>query len=124
MSCKATQSWKGKSTGAPNESVPHIICSPEESCWLAKIQVFRLAGWEILLLIEVLPGNYRLFLAFQPELAVETLRTTKKKKKTRSLSQRVVTNIRRLVKVIALAEKKPVLSGFCRIFSVVLDRGI
>ena len=45
-------------TGAPNESVPHIICSPEESCWLAKIQVFRLAGWEILLLIEVLPGNY------------------------------------------------------------------
>ena len=30
-----------KSTGAPNESVPHIICSPEESCWLAKIQVFR-----------------------------------------------------------------------------------
>ena len=28
-------------TGAPNESVPHIICSPEESCWLAKIQVFR-----------------------------------------------------------------------------------
>ena len=46
------------SAGAPNESVPHIICSPEESCWLAKIQVFRLAGWEILLLIEVLPGNY------------------------------------------------------------------
>ena len=44
--------------GALNESVPHIICSPEESCWLAKIQVFRLAGWEILLLIEVLPGNY------------------------------------------------------------------
>ena len=30
-----------KITGAPNESVPHIICSPEESCWLAKIQVFR-----------------------------------------------------------------------------------
>ena len=28
-------------TGAPNESVPHIICSLEESCWLAKIQVFR-----------------------------------------------------------------------------------
>ena len=28
-------------TGAPNESVPHITCSPEESCWLAKIQVFR-----------------------------------------------------------------------------------
>ena len=28
-------------TVAPNESVPHIICSPEESCWLAKIQVFR-----------------------------------------------------------------------------------
>ena len=55
-------------SGAPNESVPHIICSPEESCWLAKIQVFRLAGWEILLLIEV-------FIAFQPELAVETLKT-------------------------------------------------
>ena len=46
------------SAGAPNESVPHIICSPEESCWLAKIQVCRLAGWQILLLIEVLPGNY------------------------------------------------------------------
>ena len=61
--------------GAPNESVPHIICSPEESCWLAKIQVFRWVGWEILLLIEVLPGNYWLFLAFQPELAVETLKT-------------------------------------------------
>ena len=28
-------------SGAHNESVPHIICSPEESCWLAKIQVFR-----------------------------------------------------------------------------------
>ncbi|XP_068692843.1 uncharacterized protein [Montipora foliosa] len=25
-------------SGAPNESVPHIICSPEESCWLAKMQ--------------------------------------------------------------------------------------
>ena len=48
----------GVISGAPNESVPHIICSPEKSCWLAKIQVFRLAGWEILLLIEVFPGNY------------------------------------------------------------------
>ena len=28
-------------SGAPNESVPHIICSPEESCWLAEIQVCR-----------------------------------------------------------------------------------
>ena len=114
----STNKWIMSVSGAPNESVPHIICSPEESCWLAKIQVFRLAGWEILLLIEVLPGNYWLFLAFQPELAVETLkrlRTTKKKKKKRtpSLSQRVVTNIRRLVRVIALAEKTcfvPVLS--------------
>ena len=62
-------------SGAPNESVPHIICSAEESCWLAKIQVFRWAGSEILLLIEVLPGNYWLFLTFQPELAVDTLKT-------------------------------------------------
>ena len=67
--------WLGLHSGAPNESVPHVICSPEEPCWLAKIQVFRWAGWEILLLIEVLPGNYWLFLAFQPELALETLKT-------------------------------------------------
>ena len=35
------QQIRVRETGAPNESVPHIICSPEESCWLAKIQVFR-----------------------------------------------------------------------------------
>ena len=53
-----TESLDSEDAGAPNESVRHIICSPKESCWLAKIQVFRLAGCEILLLIEVLPGNY------------------------------------------------------------------
>ena len=29
-----------ESPGAPNESVPHIICSPEESCWLANYRCF------------------------------------------------------------------------------------
>ena len=59
----------------PNESVPHIICSPEESClagkntgvsmsWLGNFVIDRGFAWELLT-----------FLAFQPELAVETLKT-------------------------------------------------
>ena len=62
---------------------------------------------------DELARNYWLYLAFQPELAVETLETEddwkkqnkQKQGRTPSLSQRVVTNIRQLVRVIALGQK-------------------
>ena len=124
--CKRHATWTRQTqcyTGAPNESVPHIICSPEESCWLAKIQVFRWAGWEILLLIEVLPGNYGLFSSISTRAGCRNSEDwvrlkKKKKKKLFPLPDRSHKHTTAGQSDCACG-KKPVLSRFCRFCSVV-----